>query len=184
MFTLALVPDILRPTGSFNSRILGGLRMKGEANLSWSDLWPVVLNEKSWLGEYMGETQVPCLTTERTGVCSLQERGLDSRRAVEAAVAAFEEWHCSALFCLSPSPAVATAPQLFHAPISLQPPPLNSWSPVIGGCLLQGRLGLWLCGSWGESQARDRKMETDQEMENDERLKERETKIKAKRPQE
>lgn len=48
--------------------------MKGEANLSRSDLWPGVLNEKSWLGECRGETQVPCNTTERTGVCSLQER--------------------------------------------------------------------------------------------------------------
>jgi hypothetical protein len=34
---------------------------------------------------------------------------------------------------------------------------------VIGGCLLQNRLGLWLCGSWGESKARDRKMEINQE---------------------
>lgn len=50
--------------------------MKEEANLLWSDLWSVVLDEKSWFGEDMGGTQLLWLTMERgPGVCSLQDGG-------------------------------------------------------------------------------------------------------------
>lgn len=75
--------------------------MKEEANLSWGDLWPVVWDEKSWFGEPMGGTQVSCLTTEEGQVCAPCRKGVQTQ-AVEAAVAAFWEWHLSALFCLSP----------------------------------------------------------------------------------
>lgn len=120
--------------------------MREEGNLRSSDLWPVVLDETHDLGHTGGGPRLPCFTRERGARCLLPA-GKPSLLGVASL--------CS--FLPLPSPAVATAPQLSQAPFSLQPPPRISWSPVIGGCLLQGRLGLWLCGSWGESKARDRK---------------------------
>lgn len=91
--------------------------MKEEATLSWSALWPVVLEEKSWLGEDMGGTQVPCLTTERgPGVCSLQERGPDTGCGGSYGCLLGVASLCS--FLPLPSPAVATVPQLSQAPTS------------------------------------------------------------------
>lgn len=49
----------------------------------------------------MGGTQVSCLTTEEGQVSAPCRKGVQTQ-AVEAAVAAFWEWHLSALFCLSP----------------------------------------------------------------------------------
>lgn len=76
MFTKAFVPDSLRSPGLFSCLVLGSLRMKREANLSWIDLWPVVYHGLGSIWE-----RPRCCASqqkERSGVCSLQERGPDT----------------------------------------------------------------------------------------------------------
>ena len=96
--------------------------MKEEANLLWSDLWSVVLDEKSWFGEDMGGTQVLWLTMERgPGVGSLQDGGPGTGCGGSCGRLLGVASLCS--FLPLPSPAVATVPQLSQVPTSLQPPP-------------------------------------------------------------
>lgn len=75
--------------------------MKEEANLSWSALWPVVLEEKSWFGRIWEGPRYLALQQKEGQVSAPCRKGVQTQ-AVEAAVAAFWEWHLSALFCLSP----------------------------------------------------------------------------------
>lgn len=83
---------------------------------------PVVWGEKLWFGEYRRRTHVLCLIAEWGTKCLavfvlffvfVEESG---HWAMETAMAAFWEGRLFALFCSSPSPALATAPQLFHTP--------------------------------------------------------------------
>lgn len=129
--------------------------MKEVANLSWSDSWPVVLDEKSWCGEYIGGAQLPCFLTEK-GVKCLLSAGKGSRHWLWRQLWPPSGSGISLLFSASPLLCCSNSAPAFSCPHLSEAPSPNSWSPVIGGCLLQGRLGLWLCGSWGESKAREK----------------------------
>lgn len=170
------VANILRLPGSFSSLILGEPKNEGgdKSLVEWviCGLW--FLDEKPRFGAYSGGTHVPWLTTERRARCLLTAGKLWLPSGSDI----------SLIFSASPLPWCSSSAPAFPCPLLSAASSPQLLEPSDWRLPAAGPAGFMALRPLGRKRGQRPKMETHQEIEYDERVKERETKTEAEGPRE